>query len=64
VAVADKVADADVDDEMDARSTHAHTANWTIIPQKNAGRESTLNTIQTPAVQALAVQTPAVQTTP
>jgi len=62
VAMADKVADAEVDEEMDGRSTNAHTAKWTIIPPKHEERESTLKTTQTPAVQRLAVQTPAVQT--
>jgi len=58
VAVADEVADAEVDEETDARSTNAHTAKWTIIPPKHAERESTLKTTQTPAVQTPAVQTP------
>jgi hypothetical protein len=62
MVVADKVADAEVDEETDARSTNAHTAKWTIIPPKHAERESTLKTTHTPAVQTLAVQTPAVQT--
>jgi len=64
VAVADEVADPDLDEATDARSTIAYTVNWTIIPPKNVQRESTLNTTQTPAVQTPAVQTSAVQTTP
>jgi len=51
VAEADKVADAEVDKETDARSTNAHTAKWTIIPPKHVERENALKTttaIQTP----------------
>jgi len=51
VTVADEVADAEVDEEMDARSTNAHTAKWTMIPPKQAERESTLKTSQTPVIQ-------------
>jgi len=46
--VADEVPDAAVDEETDARSTNAHTAKWTIIPPKNAEKESTLKAIQVP----------------
>ena len=49
-AVANEVADQEEDDETDARSTHAHTSKWTIIPPKHAERESTLKTTQTPAI--------------
>jgi hypothetical protein len=48
VAVADKVADAEVAVETDARSTNAHTAQWTIIPPKHAEKEHTLKAIQIP----------------
>jgi hypothetical protein len=58
MAVADEVADAEVDEETDARSTNAHTAKWTIIPPKHAERERTLKTTQTPVVHTPAVQTP------
>jgi hypothetical protein len=64
VAVVDEVADAEVDEEMDARSPNAHTEKLTIIPPKHAERESTVKTTQTPLVQTPAVQTPAVQTPP
>jgi hypothetical protein len=50
VAVADKVADAEVAKETDAISTNPHTAKWTIIPLKHGARKSTLKTTQTPAV--------------
>jgi hypothetical protein len=46
--VADVVADAEVDEETDARSTNAHTAKWTIIPPKHAEKENTLKAIQIP----------------
>jgi hypothetical protein len=59
VDMVDEVADAEVDEEMDTRSTNAYTAKWTIIPPKHAERESTLKT-----TQPLVVQTPAVQTCP
>ena len=48
LTVADEVADAEVDPETDARSTNAHTAQWTIIPPKHAEKESTLKAIQIP----------------
>jgi len=44
VAVADVVADAEVDEETDTRSTNAHTAQWTMIPPKHTERERTLKT--------------------
>ena len=53
IAMVDEVADAEVDEETDASSTHAHTAKWTIIQLKHAERESTLKMSQT-----LAIQTP------
>jgi hypothetical protein len=40
-----------VNAKMDARSTNVQTAKWTIIPPKHAGRECTLNTTQTMAIQ-------------
>ena len=49
--MADELADEVVDEEMDARSTNAHTAKWTIFPLKHAERETTLKTTQTPAIQ-------------
>jgi len=48
VAVEDKVADDEVDEETDARSANAHPAKWTITPPKHAERDSTLTPIQTP----------------
>jgi hypothetical protein len=42
--MADEVADAEVDEEMDTRSTNAHTAKWAIIPLKHAERENALKT--------------------
>jgi len=51
VAVADKVTNEVVDEETDARSTYTDNAIWTIIPPKRAEWESTLKTIQTPAIQ-------------
>jgi hypothetical protein len=65
VAMADEVADEVVDEETDARCTNAHTAKWTIIPPKDAERESMLKTtqrlaIQTPLVMINELATPAV----
>jgi hypothetical protein len=48
VAMADEVADLEVDEEMDARNSNSHAAKWTIIPPMSAEREITMNMIQTP----------------
>jgi len=48
MAMADQVADAEVDEETDARSTNANTAKCTIIPPKHVGKESMLKEIQIP----------------
>jgi hypothetical protein len=50
VAMEDKVADKEVDKVMNATSTNAHPAKWTIIPPKHAERNSPLTGIQTPPV--------------
>jgi hypothetical protein len=49
VTVADMVADAEVDQETDARSISAHTSKGTIIPPKHAERDKALTT--TPAIR-------------
>jgi hypothetical protein len=48
VAVADMVADVEVDEETNARSTNAHTAKWTIIPPKQAEKGISLKAIPIP----------------
>jgi hypothetical protein len=51
VAVADEVADSEVDEAMDARRTNADTAKLTIIPPTHGERENSLTmtkVIQTP----------------
>jgi hypothetical protein len=48
MAMQDGVADAEVDEETDARSTNAHTTKWTIIPHKHAENENTRKAIQIP----------------
>jgi hypothetical protein len=68
VAVADEVADelgdelseAEVVEEMDARSTNAHTSKCTIIPPKHAENEPTLKVIQIPPGTMSGLATPAV----
>jgi len=40
VAMADEAVDKEADKEIDARSTNADTAKWTIIPPKQADREN------------------------
>jgi hypothetical protein len=48
VAMADEVADEEINEKTDARSKNAHTAKWTIIPPKHAEGEHTVKTTKTP----------------
>jgi hypothetical protein len=48
VAMADKVADVDVDEETDARSSNLHTTKWRIILPKHGEKGRTLKLIQIP----------------
>jgi hypothetical protein len=49
VAVADKVANAEVDEETDASSKYPHIAKWTIIQSNHTERQLKLKIIHTPA---------------
>jgi hypothetical protein len=39
------------DEEMDAKSSNAHTEKWTIIPPKCAERDSAVKTKHNPAIK-------------
>lgn len=51
VAVADEVADDELDEETDTGSTAAHTPKWTTIPPKHAEGEHALKTSLSTAIK-------------